>query len=158
VRVYIPATLTMLQTLVADGAIHRPPRDAFAVPPRCGIRTSRVTTTSSQRWLCREGCVGVAALLRRRDIRRLPATSVVLDCGVDARTLRPDPRTTPWWRFTGPVGNRRVIAALPRQRGGRAAVLQAIEVIDSSDRGSRTRVPPGGHAQDHDLAGMPAKS
>jgi hypothetical protein len=170
VRVYIPATLTMLQTLVADGSIHARSGTAFAVTPT--LRESyfegdddelaevalREAALASLRLLAAEGfgAGGPPACGGERsdpgiDGALLPPRRAVLVAEVDGATLRPD-LDDAVVRLDGPVGIADVIAAYLDNAAAEPAVLKAIEVIDSADLGDEDAEFTVGDAQDHDLA------
>lgn len=169
-RVYIPATLTMLQSLVADGSIHARSGTAFAVTP--ALRESyfqgdddelaevalREAALASLRLLAAEGAGGQStqARLQRSDrgidaVEGLPPRRAVLVADVDGATARPD-LDDAVVRLAGPVGIADVIAAYLDNAAAESAVLAAIDVIDSADLGDEDAEFTVGDAQDHDLA------
>jgi hypothetical protein len=156
VRVYIPATLTMLQQLVADGSMHARSGTAFAVTPtlresyfegdedELGEVALREAALASLRLLAAEGTPadGTAGLPLRR---------AVLVAEVDGATARPD-LDDAVVRLAGPVGMTNVVAAYLDNADAEPAVSDAIEVIDSADLGDEDAELTVGDAQDHDLA------
>jgi hypothetical protein len=156
VRVYIPATLTMLQQLVADGSMHARSGTAFAVTPKLresyfegdedelGEVALREAALASLRLLAAEGAPaeGTAALPLRR---------AVLVAEVDDVTARPD-LDDAVVRLAGPVVMADVVAAYLDNAAAERAVSDAMEVIDSADLGDEDAEFTVGDAQDHDLA------
>jgi hypothetical protein len=152
VRVYIPATLTMLQKLVADGSIHARSGTAFAVTPtlresyfegdedELGEVALREAALASLRLLAAEGS----------DTGGLPRRAVLV-AEVDGATARPD-LDDAVVRLAGPVGTADVVAAYLDNAAAEPAVLAAIEAIDSADLGDEDAEFTVGDAQDHDLA------
>jgi len=171
VRVYIPATLTMLQQLVADGSMHARSGTAFAVTPKLresyfegdedelGEVALREAALASLRLLAAEGsptgaggppaCGG-----ERSDLgsgTELPLRRAVLVAEVDGVTARPD-LDDAVVRLAGPVAMADVVAAYLDNAAAEPAVSDAIEVIDSADLGDEDAEFTVGDAQDHDLA------
>ncbi|KAA0080195.1 hypothetical protein CIW52_25830 [Mycolicibacterium sp. P9-64] len=164
VRVYIPATLTMLQTLVADGSIHARSGTAFAVTPT--LRESyfqgdddelaevalREAALASLRLLAIEGSGGGERSDRGIGVAEgLPPRRAVLVAEVEGATVRPD-LDDAVVRLAGPVEISDVIAAYLDNAAAESAVLAAVEVIDEADLGNEDAEFTVGDAQDHDLA------
>jgi hypothetical protein len=151
VRVYIPATLTMLQTLVADGSIHARSGTAFAVTPTLRESYFEGDDDELAEVALREAALASLRLLAAEGESGLPPRRAVLVAEVDGATLRPD-LDDAVVRLDGPVGIADVIAAYLDNAAAEPAVLQAIEVIDSADLGDEDAEFTVGDAQDHDLA------
>jgi hypothetical protein len=151
VRVYIPATLTMLQTLVADGSIHARSGTAFAVTPTLRESYFEGDDDELAEVALREAALASLRLLAAEGESGLPPRRAVLVAEVDGATLRPD-LDDAVVRLDGPVGIADVIAAYLDNAAAEPAVLQAIEVIDSADLGDEDAGFTVGDAQDHDLA------
>jgi len=151
VRVYIPATLTMLQTLVADGSIHARSGTAFAVTPTLRESYFEGDDDELAEVALREAALASLRLLAAEGDSGLPPRRAVLVAEVDGATLRPD-LDDAVVRLDGPVGIADVIAAYLDNAAAEPAVLQAIEVIDSADLGDEDAEFTVGDAQDHDLA------
>jgi hypothetical protein len=152
VRVYIPATLTMLQKLVADGSIHALSGTAFAVTP--ALRESYFEGDEDElaEVALREAALASLRLLGAEgSASGLPPRRAVLVAEVDGATARPD-LDDAVVRLAGPVGIADVVAAYLDNAAAEPAVLDAIEVIDSADMGDEDAEFTVGDAQDHDLA------
>lgn len=150
-RVYIPATLAMLQGLVADGDMQPLSGTAFAVTP--ALRESYAEGDDDE---LAEVAIGEAAMASIRllaaDSRDdgLPLRRAVLIADVDAEP-RPD-LDTAVVRVSGRVSLDQVAAAYVDNAVAEPAVAAAIEVIDSADLGDEDAELTVGDAQDHDLA------
>jgi hypothetical protein len=151
VHVYIPATLTMLQTLVADGSIHARSGTAFAVTPTLRESYFEGDDDELAEVALREAALASLRLLAAEGDSGLPPRRAVLVAEVDGVTLRPD-LDDAVVRLDGPVGIADVIAAYLDNAAAEPAVLEAIEVIDSADLGDEDAEFTVGDAQDHDLA------
>ena len=159
-RVYIPATLAMLQRLVADQSMHALSGTAFAVTPT--LRESyaegdddelaevalREAALASLRLLAAEGSDGGSDT---EGPTELPLRRVVLVADVERATIRPD-LDDAVVRLAGPIGVGDVIAAYVDNATAEAAVRAAIDVVDLADFGDEDAELTVGDAQDHDLA------
>jgi hypothetical protein len=153
VRVYVPATLPMLQRLIADGRLDAVSGTAFALTPRL-----------------REGYVGgeedeleyVAMAEAARASLRLLALELAEDSGaaprraviaadVDGVTLRPD-LDDAVVRLAGPVPLTSVASVHVDTAEAAAAVRAAAAVVDAADLGDPDAEFTLGDAEDHDLA------
>ena len=150
-RVYIPATLTMLQTLVAEGSIHARSGTAFAVTPTLRESYFEGDEDELAEVALREAALASLRLLAIERDEDLPPRRAVLVAEVDGATLRPD-LDDAVVRLAGPVGIADVIAAYLDNAAAESAVLAAVEVIDSADLGDEDAEFTVGDAQDHDLA------
>ena len=173
-RVYIPATLAMLQRLVADQSMHALSGTAFAVTPT--LRESyaegdddelaevalREAALASLRLLAAEGAGGERSDGgsnpggERSDGGsnpggELPRRRAVLVADVDGATARPD-LDDAVVRLAGPIGIGDVVAAYLDNAAAEPAVAAAIEVVDAADLGDEDSELTVGDAQDHDLA------
>jgi hypothetical protein len=162
VRVYIPATLAMLQRLVADQSMHALSGTAFAVTPT--LRESyaegdddelaevalREAALASLRLLAAEGTGGQGDPGSSAQ-GELPVRRAVLVAEVDGATIRPD-LDDAVVRLAGPIGMSDVIAAYLDNAAAEPAVKAAIEVVDLADLGDEDAELTVGDAQDHDLA------
>jgi hypothetical protein len=153
-QVYIPATLAMLQQLVADGSLSPVNGTAFAVTP--ALRESYAEGDDDE---LAEVALSEAALASLRLLAaevdaasdRLPPRRAVLVAEVEDYKYRPD-LDDAVVRLAGPVAIDRVVAAYVDNAGAEQAVTAAIAVIDAADLGDEDADLIVGDAQDHDLA------
>ena len=149
-RIYIPATLAMLQRLVADGVMQPLSGTAFAVTP--ALREAYAEGDEEE---LAEVAIGEAALASLRLLASEPASDLPLRRAVvvaDAdATLRPD-LDVPVVRVSGPVNLDQVAAVYVDNAAAESAVEAAIAVIDDADLGDEDAELTVGDAQDHDLA------
>lgn len=154
-RVYIPATLAMLQGLVSDGLMQPRSGTAFAVTP-----TLRESYAEGDDEELAEVAIAEAALASIRLLGgesgdaaapdALPPRRAVLVADADA-TLRPD-LDDAVVRVSGPVALDQVAAVYVDNADAESAVRAAIAVIDEADLGDEDAELTVGDAQDHDLA------
>ena len=152
-RVYVPATLAMLQGLVADGSLQPRSGTAFAVTP-----TLRESYAEGDDEELAEVALGEAALA---SLRLLAAESpgelplrravVVADAPDDLVTLRPD-LDDAVVRVGGRVALEQVVAAYVDNADAEPAVRAAVDVVDEADLGDEDAEFTVGDAQDHSLA------
>lgn len=152
-RVYIPATLPMLQELVADGFLQPRGGTVFAVTP--ALRESYAEGDDEE---LAEIAIGEAALASIRLLSADPdgglprrRVVVVADAAEDKTTLRPD-LDDAVVRISGRIGMDQVVAVYVDNAEAEPAVLAAIEVIDEADFGDEDAELTVGDAQDHALA------
>ena len=148
-RVYIPATVAMLQQLVADGSLWPVNGTAFAVTP-----TLREAYAEGDDDELAEVALREAALASLRLLAADPETlrrRAVLAADVDQATCRPD-LDEAVVRLAAPVPIDRVVAAFVDNSDAEPAVTAAIAVIDDADLGDVDADLVVGDAQDHDLA------
>ncbi len=153
-RVYVPATLAMLQQLVADRAVGAVNGTAFAVTP--SLRESYADGDEEELAdvaLREAGLASLRLLAGAADepSSGLPPRRAVLVTEVDGATARPD-LDDAVVRLTGPVAIDDVIAAYVDNAAAEPAVLAAIDAIDAADLGDEDAELTVGDAQDHDLA------
>jgi len=153
VRVYIPATLDMLRTLVKTGELAPVSGTAFALTP--ALRESYATGDAEE--------LEYAALLEaaRASLRLLAveldadpetlARRAVLAADVDDVTLRPD-LDNAVVRLAGPVTIRQVASVHVDGADAEPAVREAAQVVDAADLGDPDAEFTLGGAEDHDLA------
>ncbi len=147
-RVYIPATLSMLERLVESGFIQPLSGTAFAVTP--GLRESYAEGDDEE---LGEVAIGQAALASLRLLAAEPDARprrTVLIADADA-TPRPD-LDDAVVRIEGRVALDQVTAAYVDNAAAEPAVQAAIAVIDEADLGDEDAELTVGDAQDHDLA------
>ncbi|HET9876280.1 MAG TPA: hypothetical protein VFQ37_11015 [Mycobacterium sp.] len=160
-RVYIPATLAMLQQLVADGSVPPVGGTAFAVTP--ALREAYAHGDDDE---LAEVALGEAALASLRLLSTAAAEPVgetgdtlpirravlVVDIADPAGvTARPD-LDAAVVRLAGPITLSDVVAAYVDTAAAEPAVVAAVAVIDAADLGDEDAELTVGDAQDHDLA------
>ncbi len=150
-RVYIPATLAMLEQLVAEATMHPRSGTAFAVTP--ALRESYAEGDDEE---LAEVALGEAALASLRLLAgeqepRLRRAVLEVDVPDSDVTVRPD-LDDAVVRLAGPVSLDQVVAAYVDNAGAEPAVRAAIGVIDDADLGDEDAELTVGDAQDHDLA------
>jgi hypothetical protein len=155
-RIYIPATLAMLQQLVADGSLWPVNGTAFAVTPRLREAYAEGDDDELGEVALREAALASLRLLAAADASEqsgvgLPPRRAVLVAEVDNVTLRPD-LDDAVVRVGAPVAMSDVVAAFVDNADAQAHVTAAIAVIDAADLGDEDAELTVGDAQDHDLA------
>ena len=155
-RVYIPATLTMLTRLVADGSLRPVGGTAFAVTP--ALREAYAAGDDDE---LGEVALAEAALASLRllggeqaDPATLPVRRAVLVAELAdpaAATVRAD-LDDAVVRLAAPVGMAEIVAAYVDTAAAEPAVAAAVAVIDAADLGDEDAELTVGDAQDHDLA------
>lgn len=159
VRVYVPATVAMLRTLVADGEFHPVSRTAFAVTP-----TLREAYSSGDDEELAEVAMNEAA---RASLRLIAAgledeqdgvvegatvfRRAVIAADVDDPTLRPD-LDDAVVRLKEPLRMGQVASLHVDLEGAEVSVRRATEVIDAADMGDPDAEFVLGDAEDHSLA------
>jgi hypothetical protein len=156
-QIYIPATLAMLQQLVADRSLWPINGTAFAVTPRLreayaegdddelGEVALRDAALASLRLLA------AAAEVADQPGQKLPPRRAVLVANVEDVTLRPD-LDDAVVRIGAPVAINDVVSAFVDNAAAEAYVTAAIAVVDAADLGDEDAELAVGDAQDHDLA------
>ena len=159
IQVYIPATLAMLQQLVADGSLWPVNGTAFAVTPTLREAYAegddeeladvalREAALASLRLLAAQGAGGADPTLRPR--RAVLSAEVGL--GESGVTFRPD-LDDAVVRLGAPVALDQVIAGYVDNAAAEDDITKAIEAIDAADLGDEDADLIVGDAQDHDLA------
>ncbi|KUI48525.1 hypothetical protein AU198_21470 [Mycobacterium sp. GA-1199] len=150
-RVYIPATLTVLQQLVADRVLHARSGTAFALTPALRESYAEGDDEELAEVARREAALASLRLLAGEGVGELPPRRVVVEAEVDGVTPRPD-LDDAVVRLAGPVAFEDVIAAYVDNADAESAVLAAIEAVDEADLGDEDAEFVVGDAQDHDLA------
>jgi hypothetical protein len=156
-RIYIPATLAMLQQLVADGSLWPVSGTAFAVTPK--LREAYAAGDDDE---LGEVALHEAALASLRLLAgaaedsgqsgdELPPRRAVLVADVGDVTLRPD-LDDAVVRIGAPVTTDDVVAAFVDNAAAEGQVKAATAVIDAADLGDEDAELTVGDAQDHDLA------
>ncbi|OBB40173.1 hypothetical protein A5752_09265 [Mycobacterium sp. 852002-51961_SCH5331710] len=150
-RVYIPATLTMLQQLVADRVMHARSGTAFAVTHALRESYAEGDDEELAEVARQEAAMASLRLLAGEGVGELPPRRAVVEAEVDDATVRPD-LDDAVVRLAGPISFDDVIAAYVDNAEAESAVLPAIEAVDEADLGDEDAEFVVGDAQDHDLA------
>ena len=152
-HVYVPATLAMLQRLVADGSMHALSGTAFAVTPTLRESYAEGDEDELAEVALREAALASLRLLAGEPGANggLPPRRVVLAAEVSNATARPD-LDDAVVRLAGPIDLTDVIAAYVDNAAAEPAVLAAVGVVDDADMGDEDAELTVGDAQDHDLA------
>ncbi len=154
-QVYIPATLAMLQQLVADGSLWPVSGTAFAVTPTLREAYAEGDDDELADVALREAALASLRLLAASEAEGADATLLprraVLAAEVDDVKFRPD-LDDAVVRLDAPVAIEQVVAAYVDNAGAEPAVSKAIEAIDAADLGDEDADLIVGDAQDHDLA------
>jgi hypothetical protein len=150
-QVYIPATLAMLQQLVADGSLWPVNGTAFAVTPMLREAYAEGDDDELADVALREAALASLRLLAAGTDQTVPPRRAVLSAEVDDVKFRPD-LDHAVVRLGAPVAIGQVIAAYVDNVGAEQDVTKAIEVIDAADLGDEDADLIVGDAQDHDLA------
>ncbi|ORV18669.1 DUF6912 family protein [Mycobacterium celatum] len=152
-RVYIPATLAMLQQLVADGSLWPVNGTAFAVTPSLREAYAEGDDDELGEVALRDAALASLRLLSSAADELPPRRAVlVADIKDPANvTLRPD-LDDAVVRLGEPVAIENVVAAFVDNAAAEADVTRAIAVIDAADLGDEDAELAVGDAQDHDLA------
>lgn len=150
-QVYIPATLAMLQQLVADGSLRPVNGTAFAVTPTLRESYAEGDDDELAEVALREAALASLRLLAVEPSDTLPPRRAVLAAEVDEVKHRPDLDDAAV-RLAGPVSLDQVVAAYVDNAAAEPAVTAAIEAIDDADLGDEDAELIVGDAEDHDLA------
>jgi len=152
-RVYIPATLAMLQRLVADGSLQPLSGTAFAVTP-----TLRESYAEGDDEELAEVALGEAALASLRLLAsesggELPLRRAVVVADAPDALVNPRPDLDDAVvRVDGRVALDQVVAAYVDNADAEPAVRAAVDVVDEADLGDEDAEFTVGDAQDHSLA------
>jgi hypothetical protein len=151
VRVYVPATLAMLQQLVADRLLHARSGTAFAVTPALRESYAEGDDDELAEVALRDAALASLRLLAGEGASDLPPRRAVLVAEVEGAPPRSD-LDDAVVHLAGPIAFDDVIAAYVDVADAEAAVLPAIEAVDAADLGDEDSEFIVGDAQDHDLA------
>jgi hypothetical protein len=151
VRVYVPATLAMLQQMVADRLLHARSGTAFAVTPTLRESYAEGDDDELAGVALREAALASLRLLAGEGTSDLPPRRAVVVAEVEGVTARPD-LDDAVVRLSASIAYDDVIAAYVDNADAEPAVVQAIEVVDAADLGDEDAEFIVGDAQDHDLA------
>ncbi|MBA2310636.1 MAG: hypothetical protein H0W01_15395 [Pseudonocardiales bacterium] len=150
-RVYVPATLTMLHQMLSDGRLEPASLTAFALTPR--LRENYVAGTEEE---LEYSAMAEAARASLRLIALEQAGGpeprrVVVTAEVDGVTPRPD-LDDGAVRLSGPLPLESVVAVHVDTAEAAAAVTAAAAVVDAADLGDTDAEFVLGDAEDHELA------
>jgi hypothetical protein len=160
-RVYVPATLAMLQRLVCDGKLAPVNGTAFAVTPALREAYASGDDDELAEVALREAALASLRLLADEPLARrgetsakgseFPCRRAVLVADVDRTTPLPllDEAVV---RLTGPVSLDQLVCAHVDNAAAEDAVAAAVEAVDAADLGDEDAELTVGDAQDHDLA------
>jgi hypothetical protein len=151
VRVYIPATLAMLQQLVADRSLHARSGTAFAVTPTLREAYAEGDDDELADVALRDAALASLRLLAGEGTSALAPRRAVVVAEVEDVTARPD-LDDAVVRLSGPIVYDDVVAAYVDNADAEPAVRPAIEAVDAADLGDDDAEFIVGDAQDHDLA------
>ena len=150
-RVYVPATLAMLQQLVADRLMRAVSGTAFAVTPMLRESYAEGDEDELAEVALRDAALASLRLLAGEGTSGLPPRRAVVVAEVEVATARPD-LDDAVVRLSGPISYDDVIAAYVDNADAEPAVVPAIEAVDAADLGDEDAEFIVGDAQDHDLA------
>ena len=153
-RVFVPATLAMLQRLVADGSFRPVNGTAFAVTPTLRESYAEGDDDELVDVALRDAALASLRLLGQEETTALPSRRAVVEADVDddaGVTLRPD-LDDAVVRLSAEIPIGRVIAAYVDNAAAESAVSAAVEAVDEADLGDEDAELTVGDAQDHDLA------
>ncbi|MBE1547419.1 hypothetical protein GGC64_001427 [Mycobacterium sp. OAS707] len=150
-RVYVPATLAMLQQLVADRLLHARSGTAFAVTPALRESYAEGDDEELADVALRDAALASLRLLSGEGASDLPPRRAVVVAEVEGVTARPD-LDDAVVRLSAPIAYDDVIAAYVDNADAEPAVVAAIEAVDAADLGDEDAEFIVGDAQDHDLA------
>src|SRR6202171_3828591 len=150
-RVYIPATLAMLEKLVVDGSVSAVNGTAFAVTPTLRESYAEGDDDELAEVALREAALASLRLLAGEGMSGLPPRRAVVEAKVEDATARPD-LDDAVVRLAGQVEFGDVIAAYVDNADAEPVVLPAVEAIDAARPGDEDAAFIVGDAQDHDLA------
>jgi hypothetical protein len=150
-RVYVPATLAMLQQLVADQMLHARSGTAFAVTPTLREAYAHGDDDELADVALREAALASLRLLAADGASGTAPRRAVVEAEVGDASPRPD-LDDAVVRLSGPIAFGDVIAAYVDNADAEPAVVAAIEAVDEADLGDEDAEFVVGDAQDHDLA------
>lgn len=152
-RVYVPATLSMLHTLVKTGELAPVSGTGFALTP--ALRESYATGDDEELEYAAMADAARASLrLLAAELDADPSVAprrAVIAADVQDVTLRPD-LDSAVVRLTGPVALRRIVSVHVDTEQAEPAVRAAAAVMDAADLGDPDAEFVLGDAEDHELA------
>lgn len=150
-RIYLPATLPMLQQLVADKQLQPLGGTAFALTPALRESYAAGDTEELEYAAMREAARASLRLLAADEEGKVEQRRVVISADLDDVTLRPD-LDHAVVKVSGPVSWRQLAAVHVDTSEAEDAVRAAAEVIDAADLGDPDAEFALGEAEDHELA------
>lgn len=150
-RVYLPATLSMVMRLVSDGQVAAVGGTAFALTPALREAYAAGDEEELAEVALAEAALASIRLLAGDPDARPRRAVLVADVDDDVVTLRPD-LDDAVVRLAGPVTMVQVAAGFVDNSAAEPAVTAAIAVIDAADLGDEDAELTVGDAQDCDLA------
>ncbi|TWF94495.1 DUF6912 family protein [Saccharopolyspora dendranthemae] len=150
-RIYLPATLPMLQQLVADKQLQPLGGTAFALTPALRESYAAGDTEELEYAAMREAARASLRLLAADEEGKVEPRRVVISADLDDVTLRPD-LDHAVVKVSGPVSWRQLAAVHVDTSEAEEAVRAAAEVIDAADLGDPDAEFALGEAEDHELA------
>ena len=153
-RVYVPATLAMLQRLVAENEVDAVSRTAFAVTPALREAYTAGDDEELAEVAMAEAARASLRLLASEDPGEHPAFAarrVVIAADVDEVKPRPD-LDDAVVRLTGPIPMRAVASVHIDLQEAEADIVKAREVVDAAELGDEEAEFVLGDAEDHELA------
>lgn len=149
-RVYLPATLTMLADLAAGGEFVPVSGTAFAVTPTLREAYTAGDEDELAEVAMREAARASLRLLAAEPAGELPVRRAVVAADVTDAVLRPD-LDDAVVRLPGAVGLGSVASVHVDGREAEEAVRRGIIVIDDADLGDEDAELAIGDVEDHDL-------
>lgn len=150
-RIYLPATLPMLQQLVADKQLQPLGGTAFALTPALRESYAAGDTEELEYAAMREAARASLRLLAADEEGKVEQRRVVISADLDDVTLRPD-LDHAVVKVSGPVSWSQLAAVHVDTSEAEDAVRAAAEVIDAADLGDPDAEFALGEAEDHELA------
>ena len=150
-RIYLPATLPMLQQLVAEKQMQPLGGTAFALTPALRESYAAGDTEELEYAAMREAARASLRLLAADEEGKVEQRRVVISADLDDVTLRPD-LDHAVVKVSGPVSWRQLAAVHVDTSEAEDAVRAAAEVIDAADLGDPDAEFALGEAEDHELA------
>lgn len=149
-RVYIPATFSMLRSLEEDGLVHARNGWAFAATPELTEFFTSGDTEEIEAVAFDDAALASIRLLAIGGEERFPHRRVVISADADA-TGHPDMGESVV-KLSGPVQRGDVAAIHVDVEAAEEATAKAIEAIDAADLGDEDAELAVGDAQDNYLA------
>src|SRR5699024_6088536 len=150
VRVYVPATVGMLETLRDEEVLHARSGTVFALTP--SLRESYHSGSTQELEYVAMGAAALASLrLLAGDDETEHMRRVVVAADLDDVTLRPD-LDIAVGRIPGPVELRQVASVHVDGAEAEESVRAAAAEVDKADLGDEAAELAVGDAEDHDLA------